>query len=159
MGCIWRRVKLFPKKRRIRGAILRQAYVFPWSRTTCTLPSENPRLSCLACVLHRFCGLRINVAFHRRAVVTLGHVLLVRSLGLSSRFLNCSHLHRFCGLRIYFAFHLSVAYYLYVPVGKSASFLSCLRLASFLTQYYLLASLSERKAYRLQPQFRIPHLQ
>ena len=157
MGCIWRRVKLFPKKRRIRGAILRQAYVFPWSRTTCTLPSENPRLSCLACVLHRFCGLRIYFAFRRcgnprsRTTCTRPRaVLALLELLASTPFLWTAYI-----LRV-----SSFGCVLFVRSRrKIRAFLVLLASCIVLTQYYLLASLSERKAYRLQPQFRIPHLQ
>ena len=50
------------------------------SRTSMYAPCKVLTAPCLACALHRFCGLRIYFAFHRRAVATFGHVLLVRSL-------------------------------------------------------------------------------
>ena len=86
---------------RIGVTILCRAYVFPWSRTTCTLPSEKPRPSCLArifTVLQTAYILRISAS---RCGNFRSRTSMYAPCKFSARFLNCSHLRRFYGLRNY----------------------------------------------------------
>ena len=156
MGCIWRRAKLFPKKRRIYFAILCRACVFPRSRTTCTLPSEKPHPSCLARIYTVFA----DCVYTSRFIFRLRTICMLPSENPRLSCLACV-LHRFCRLRINVAFRRCGNPWLCTTCTRPRAVLALLELLASSSFNFRVSYRAKRKRsraylkYKSLPQFSI----